>query len=130
MKKIALLGAGILFIFSSCQESKEKAFERLAKEYTAKCPIELSEGIRVDSMKYDPKTNTNTNFYTLSGGIDSPDSIQKNKQYMERSMIAAVKNSLDLKDYKDFNTTIEYIYFSGTTKKELYRIAIGPGLYK
>ncbi len=130
MKKELLFAAGILFFFISCQESRDKAFERLAKEYTAKCPIPLGAGIRVDSMVYDSKTNTNSNYYTISGNIDSTDSIQKNKQYMESSMIAAVRNSLDLKEYKDFNTTIEYIYFSERSKKELLRIAISPRLYK
>ncbi len=81
-------------------------------------------------MVYDSKTNTNSNYYTISGNIDNQDSIQKNKQYMESSMIAAVRNSLDLKEYKDFNTTIEYIYFSERSKKELLRIAISPRLYK
>lgn len=130
MKKIVLFTAGILLILSSCQESREKSFERLAKEYTAKCPVILGSGIRVDSMKYDSKTNTNSNYYTLYGAIDSPDSIQKNRQYMESSMIAAVRNSIDLKEYKDFNTTIEYVYFSDKSKKELFRIAIAPRLYK
>lgn len=130
MKKIILFAAGISFFFFSCQESREKTFERLAREYTAKCPISMAQGIRIDSMKYNPKTNTNSNYYTLSGNIDSPDSIQKNRQYMESSMIAAVRNSVDLKEYKDFNTTIEYVYYSDKTKKELYRIAIGPKLYK
>ncbi|WP_321517127.1 hypothetical protein [uncultured Bacteroides sp.] len=130
MKKIVLFAAGILLFFASCQESREKTFERLAKEYTAKCPVALGVGIRVDSMKYNIKTNTNSNYYTLSGNIDSPDSIQKNKAYMESSMIAAVRNSVDMKEYKDFNTTIEYVYFSDKNKKELFRIAVGPKLYK
>lgn len=130
MRKIKFIVAGLLITLVSCQQPKEKTFERLAEEYTAKCPIILGEGTRIDSMKYNPKTNTNTNFYTLTGTIDNPDSIQKKRADIEISMIAAVKNSIELKEYKDFNTTIEYIYFSETTKKELFRIAIGPDLYK
>ncbi len=130
MKKIVLFAAGIVLFFVSCQESKEKTFERLAKEYTAKCPIKLSTGVSVDSMIYDIKTNTNRNCYTLSGNIDNADSIQKDKKQMEASMIAAVRNSVDLKEYKDFNTTIEYIYFSNKNKAELLRISVGPKLYK
>lgn len=130
MNKIILLASILPFCFISCQESREKTFERLAKEYTSRCPVIMGEGIRIDSMKYNPKTNTNSNYYTLSGKIDNPDSIQKNKEYMESSMIAAVRNSVDLRDYKDFSTTIEYIYYSESSKKELYRIAVGPKLYK
>jgi len=131
MKKLALISAGLLLLlFNSCQEPREKTFEKLAKEYTAKCPVTIGEGIRIDSMIYNPKTNTNSNYYTLSGRIDSPDSIQKKKQYMKDSMIDAVRNSLDLKEYKDFKTTIEYIYFSESTKKELFRVSIDANMYK
>ncbi len=49
---------------------------------------------------------------------------------MKDSMIDAVRNSLDLKEYKDFKTTIEYIYFSGSTKKELFRVSIDANMYK
>ncbi len=131
MKKLVLITAGLLLLtFYSCQEPREKTFEKLAKEYTAKCPVTIGEGIRIDSMIYNPKTNTNSNYYTLSGRIDSPDSIQKKKQYMKDSMVDAVRNSLDLKEYKDFKTTIEYIYFSGSTKKELFRVSIDANMYK
>jgi len=131
MKKLVLITASLLLlIFNSCQESREKTFEKLAKEYTAKCPVTIGEGIRIDSMIYNPKTNTNSNYYTLSGRIDSPDSIQKKEQYMKDSMIDAVRNSLDLKEYKDFKTTIEYIYFSERTKKELFRVSIDANMYK
>jgi len=57
--------------------TKRKTFEKLAKEYTAKCPVTIGEGIRIDSMIIIQKRNTNSNYYTLSGRIDSPDSIQK-----------------------------------------------------
>lgn len=116
-------------MLTSCQESKEKTFERMAKEFTAKCPQQLGDGVQIDSMKYYKESNTNSYYYTLSGTSDSQDSIIKKRSSMESAMIAAVRSSVELKDYKDFKTTIEYIYFSNKTKKELLRISVDAKLY-
>lgn len=124
-----LLSATIGLLLTACQESREKTFERLAKEYTAKCPQKVGDGVQVDSMKYDKKTNTNSYYYTLSGTVDSADSIAKKRNNMESAMIEAVRGSVELKEYKDFKTTIEYIYFSEKTKKELLHISVDAKLY-
>lgn len=129
MKKTILLSVTIGIILSACQESRENKFERLAKEYTAKCPQEVGEGVRIDSMKYNKKSNTNSYYYTLSGTIDSADSIAKKRGTMESAMIEAVRGSVELKEYKDFKTTIDYVYFSDKTKKELLHISVNAKLY-
>lgn len=129
MKKTILLSVTIGIILSACQESRENKFERLVKEYTAKCPQEVGEGVRIDSMKYNKKSNTNSYYYTLSGTIDSADSIAKKRGTMESAMIEAVRGSVELKEYKDFKTTIDYVYFSDKTKKELLHISVNAKLY-
>lgn len=129
MKKVILLATTIGLLLTACQESREKTFERLAKEYTAKCPQQVGDGVRVDSMKYNKKSNTNSYYYTLSGTIDCTDSIAKKRETMESAMIEAVRGSVELKEYKDFKTTIEYIYFSDKTKKELLHISVDAKLY-
>lgn len=130
MKKYIFLLIVSLAIITSCQKSKEKVFEEWAKDYTRHCPVSLDQFTRVDSMVYFPRTNTNCYYYTVMGSMDSADSIQNCKSELMKSLIHEVINSIDLKPYKDYHTTLKYIYHSDKTKKELLKITVTPEMYK
>lgn len=124
MKRTILYTFITALCLTACHEPKKDAFERLAKDFTTKCPQQVAENIRIDSMIYNKLSNTNSYYYTLSGSMDCADSITKKRPSMENAMIAAVRGSVDLKEYKDYKTTIEYIYFSEKSKKELLHIVV------
>lgn len=129
MKKYLFLLMTSLIVITSCQKSKEKVFEEWAKDYTKHCPVILDEFTRVDSMVYFPLTNTNCYYYTVTGSMDNADSIRNNKEELIKSLTDGVINSINLKPYKDYHTTLEYIYYSSKTKKELLKIAVTPQMY-
>lgn len=126
MKKILFSSFLLLLGITACQESKSKKFEREAKEWTSKCPIAYGPYVQLDSMVYLSGKNINQYYYTVSGAMDNTNAI-KNR---EKDIVAEVSNSVELKEYKDFNTSIEYIYRSGTTGEILYKVIVIPDEYK
>lgn len=130
MKKYLFLLIASLTVITSCQKSKEKVFEEWAKDYTKHCPVTLDKFTRVDSMIYFPQTNTNCYYYSVMGSMDNADSIRYNRDELMESLTDGIINSIDLKPYKDYHTTLEYIYYSDKTKKELLKITVTPKMYK
>lgn len=130
MKKYLFLLITFLFVMTSCQKSKEKVFKEWAVNYTKRhCPENIDEFTRLDSIVYFPSTNTNSYYYTVMGSMDNADSLQNNRKELQQSRTEGVINSIDFKPYKDYHTTIEFIYNSGKTKKELLKIAVTPEMY-
>lgn len=114
----------------SCRESKEKMFERAAREQTAKCPRTINEFTRLDSVVYLSGKNINQYYYTLTGAADDAGSIRENESEMKQALKNEVINSMDLKEYKDFHTTFEYIYHSQKDQSVLWKIQLTPQAYK
>ena len=81
-------------------------------------------------MKYDAARNVNTYYYVLSGPLDNSAAVAPNKSQVEGALIQELRNSVDLKPYKDFNTTMQYIYYSNSSHKEIFRVNIPSRLYK
>ncbi len=129
MKKIIIPLFIVSFIFISCQESKPKLFERLAKEQTKKCPVAISEGIILDSIVYQSIENINQYYYKLTGIMDDKEKIQDNKETVKESLIQDARNTLELRAYKDYNTTLEYIYHSQKDGTEILKVTIKPEQY-
>jgi len=129
MKKIIipLFIASLLLV--SCQESKPKLFERLAKEQTQKCPVVISEGIILDSIVYKSAENINQYYYKLTGIMDDKEKIRDNKEVVKESLIQDARNTLELKAYKDYNTTLEYIYRSQKDGTEILKVTITSAQY-
>jgi len=130
MKKWFVFLVLTLFICSSCKESKKERFQRVAKEYSKRCPVRVDENTRMDSMLYIPEQNINRYYYTLMGVSASQDSINKKRKTIEENLIFAVKNSIGLKEYKDYNTIIEYVFYSEKDSSELLKISVTPNRYK
>lgn len=131
MKKLSsavfLIGA---FLLAGCKESKEKIFGRVARELTAKCPRAIDEFTRLDSVVYLPAGNVNRYYYTLTGDADDASAIEANRTEMEAALTGEVANSMELKEYKVYDVTFEYIYYSGKDQTILFEHTITPEQYK
>lgn len=126
MRKIILPLFLSVLLFSSCQESKKQKFERKAKEWTKECPIPYTTNVQLDSVVYLPDKNINQYYYTVSGEMDDANTIRNSA----KDIVGEVSNSVELKEYKDFNTSIEYIYRSAQNGDILYKVMVTPEDYK
>ena len=109
MKKILLLIATVALI--GCQESLEERCAREAKEYTKKnCPTQVTQDITLDSMTFDTKSHTIAYCYTVCGEID--DSTVINSNNPQGRLLEQVKNTPNLKLYKDADYNFRYVYYS------------------
>lgn len=111
MKKVILSALAATMLLTACQESLEERCAREAKEYTAKhCPAQIAQDIVMDSMSFDRQTRTIGYHYTLSGNLDNSLTINKNQP--REQLLMEVKNSTNLKLYKDEGYSFRYVYYS------------------
>lgn len=111
MRKILFLTTIVTLVLTSCQETLEERCAREAKEYTAKhCPLRVSPDVVMDSMTFDKTTRTIAYIYTLSGALD--DSATINKGQPRERLLQEVRNSTNLKLYKEAGYAFRYTYFS------------------
>ena len=114
MKKI-MIPLLALLVLSACQESLEKRCQREARDYTTKnCPLPVAENVVMDSMTFDAATHTIGYIYTLSGVIDDTAMINKNNP--RESLLKSLKNTPNLKLYKDAGYSFRYTYYSAKQK--------------
>ena len=110
MKKIMIPLLAII-AFSACQETLEERCQREARDYTAKnCPLPVAENVVMDSMTFDATTHTIGYIYTLSGVIDDTAMINSNNP--RESLLKSLKNTPNLKLYKDAGYSFRYTYYS------------------
>ena len=114
MKRIWIIIA-VALVVTACQETLEDRCEREAKEYTEKhCPTPIAKDIVMDSMTFNKSTHTITYAYTLSGDID--DSAVVNGVNTRDLLLNEVKNSANLRLYKEAGYNFRYVYFSKKKK--------------
>ena len=110
MKKTVLLLMGIMLL-TACQESLEDRCAREAKEFTEKnCPRAVDKEIVLDSMTFEKATHTISYLYTLNGTLDDPQRIDST--HFRELLLMEVKNSTNLKLYKDEGYAFRYAYYS------------------
>ena len=122
MKKgiIILITLG-LFTLSGCHNNSSPArkFKRMAEKANRSCPTRLNESITLDSTSYNEKNNTVSYFYSVTGELDSPAYMKANYATFKQALQDAVDNSVDMEEYRQFGTSIQYVYFSGSNKERL-----------
>lgn len=110
MKKAVILIMSIMLL-TACQESLEDRCAREAKEFTEKnCPRAVDKEIVLDSMTFEKATHTISYLYTLTGTLDNPQRVDKTK--FREALLLEVKNSTNLKLYKDAGYSFRYAYYS------------------
>ena len=111
MKKTVLFIIGGIMMLTACQESLEDRCAREAKEFTEKnCPRAVDKEIVLDSMTFEKVTHTISYLYTLQGTLDDPQRIDSAK--FRELLLMEVKNSTNLKLYKDAGYSFRYAYYS------------------
>lgn len=114
IKKIAPF-IGLALMAAGCQESLEDRCEREAKEYTEKhCPTPVAKDVVMDSMTFDKMTHTITYAYTLSGQLDDTAVVKGAKS--RELLLQEIKNSANLRLYKEAGYSFRYVYHSGKKK--------------
>lgn len=122
MKKgLIIIAVSGLLALAGCNNNNSQArkFKQMAEKTNKACPTRMSETITLDSTNYNEKKNMVSYFYSVTGELDNPTYMNNNYATFKQALQDAVDNSVDLEEYRNYGTTIRYIYFSGSNQKEL-----------
>jgi len=133
MKKLfTILCLGALLLGSCKRETKDEKFQHDFQELTQKeCPKFVDPYTRLDSAGYDIKTRTISYYYTVQELLDN-DSIYTEDlvESFHEDILKGLKNSIQMKPYKDEGITFRYNYRSLTTGKVLLDLTFTKEDYK
>ena len=131
MKKFIFILPLILFA-TSCQKSIEERAAQEAKEYTEKfCPTPVVNYAQTDSLVFDETTRTFTTYNTLVDKLDNQTVINTNKAEIEKVFLNSVRNSTELKIYKDAGFNFRFVGRSASNGKIiLYDYKFTPKQYQ
>lgn len=122
MKKgLIIIAVSGLLALAGCNNNNSQArkFKQMAEKTNKACPTRMSETITLDSTNYNEKKNMVSYFYSVTGELDNPTYMNNNYAIFKQALQDAVDNSADMEDYRKFGTSVRYVYFSGSNKKEL-----------
>lgn len=122
IKLFPLISAAILLTLCGCsrQMNFDERCQKEAEMQTKKvCPKVITPGITLDSITFDTKQRTMQYHYTMEGGYDDTATIAKGKNDFVKALGNQIKNSIELKKYKDNGIAFRYTYTSKSTKKIL-----------
>lgn len=134
MKRIlVMLCLGTLIVCGACRrETKDEKIRRDYEMFTQKeCPKLMDECTRMDSICYDIASRTLTEYYTVMGQLDA-DSLFADDELIgdfTDNMLASLKGSIKLKQYKDEGISFSYIYRSQSTGKTRLELTFTPEDY-
>lgn len=115
----------------SCQESLTERCTREAKEYTDKnCPQKIGKELILDSVTFTATTNTMGYHYTATGSLDNMEMMNANSKKFRELMNHEIRNSTNLKQYKDAGFSFEYVYTSEKNKNTLLVLRFEEKDYK
>ena len=111
----------ITTLLASCQETLEERAARESRDYTEKhCPAPVAYQVTMDSMTFDKVSHTFGYYYSLSGTLDDSAYIKQNNP--RDMLLQQVKNSTNLKMYKDAGYSFRYVYMSTKSKDTLFDV--------
>ncbi len=127
MKKYILIIMAVAAL-AACHENIEERAARECKEYTNKhCPAPISEILVNDSMVYEPAQKTVHYYYSLRGAADTT---ALNITNVREDMLTSIKNSAQLKRYKEAGFSFRYTYLSTKHKgQKLFDFIFTPKEY-
>lgn len=106
----------------------ELDLKKVATEFNKKGPQQIDQFTRLDSVSSIGKTNF-VYYYTLIDMEKSEVNLDTVNKYVRPSIIENIKNSPELKIYRDNNITMDYKYYDRNGAFVL-DIAVTPELYK
>lgn len=108
-------------LLTGCQETLEERAAREARDYTEKhCPAPIAYQVTMDSMTFDTSTHTFGYYYALKGTLDDSTYIKQNDP--RDLLLQQVKNSTNLKIYKEAGYNFRYVYSSTKNKATLFDV--------
>ncbi len=114
MKNKVILLMVVLLGFTACKR-QSSFYERCkndAKEQTKRlCPRQIDKGIILDSINFLEKQRTFEYFYTMEDSLFPPELLNAHKEDLRALLCKSLKNSIELKRYKENNIAFQYIYF-------------------
>lgn len=118
MKKYWIILLAGMAVMAGCSQkmTQEERFLQIAERENQKCPVLMNGTTRFDSTRYDAVNNRVSYYYTMLGEADNAQKFQKNYNNYRKSLEKSVINSLEMKAYVDYGTTIQYVYYSDSTK--------------
>jgi len=106
-------------ILISCQQSRQEKLRKEALQTSIMCPIRIDKETTLDSMTYHQSDNTLFYYYSLIGSLDNAQKINNLRPQIIKNQLETVKNSIELRKYKEWGISFCYIYFSKTSHKLL-----------
>lgn len=120
MKKICTLLI-MTVLLTGCQETLEERAARESRDYTEKhCPAPIAYQVTMDSMTFDKASHTFSYYYSLNGTLD--DSTYLKQSNPRDMLLQQVKNSTNLKIYKEAGYSFRYVYNSTKNKVTLFDV--------
>lgn len=118
MKKLGVILLAGMAIMAGCSHkmTQEERFRQIAERENLKCPVVMNGTTRFDSTHYDATQNKVSYYYTLLGEADNAKKMEKNYENYRKALEKNVINALEMKAYVDYGTTIQYVYYSDSTK--------------
>ena len=105
----------MIALFTSCQQSRQERLKKEAEQTSLMCPIQIDKETTLDSMAYHESDNTLYYYYALSGTLDDSKKISELKDKVMKSQLETVKNSVELRKYKEWGLSFCYVYYSKTS---------------
>ena len=129
MKKTALLIIAILTLIC-CQESLENRAERESREFTKKnCPYQIDPQRTLDSMTFDKKTLTFSQYETIRGIGDDAAHFDKIKVQLRNALVNELHNDTNKRNYKKAGYSYRYVMRSESTGQVLFETTINKMEY-
>jgi len=108
MKKFVVIFISV-FMLSACHESLEDRATREAKEYTQRyCPTPVNNFSRTDSVVFEKSTHIYHYYCTFSDKMDDKKIIDLNRSEIHEGLLKGLKESTDIKAYKDAGFNFQY----------------------
>ena len=132
-KVLAIIACSSLIVCSTCKrETKDERFQRDFQQFTQKeCPKFVDPYTCLDSAIYDIESRTLSYHYTVQEMLDN-ESIYTDEltEAFHEDILKGLKNSIQLKPYKDEGITFHYDYYSKTTGKMLLEMTFNKEDYQ
>ena len=116
---IAALGILTLAGCNNNHRSQVRKFKQTAEKTNRSCPTRMNETITLDSTCYNEKDNSVSYFYSVTGELDNATYMNTHYAAFKQALQDAVDNSVEMEEYRKFGTSIRYIYYSGSSNRQL-----------
>ena len=132
MKKIIrslvlLLTFGIFV--TSCQEDFNHRLQREAREFTeSSCPQEVEAGNVLDSMSFNPVTQTYGLYYSVNA--ENEQVLRASSRLLHLKLLNILVANTDYKEVKEHGVTFKYVYRSKQTSSIVYQTDIKASEYQ